>query len=942
MPSSIKIRIQKIIPVFLTLIFFHLNADCQVQELLPEINLNAGLQSNAVRVVRLDGESRIWIGTDNGLNIFNSTLPAQKNIITTIGNQSVWDIAFLDSLVLIGTRYDGLYIFNQKTGNLFQHLPSSAINIIRKIKILDKNCFILTNKQTYQWSDKILKILPVKTNLNVDFITDIFSWNGHLYGTTFPEGYILEFNRNTFEKDCTGNFFPPGRKSTALLCAMSSGNTLVLGGDRFYIIIEGEKIPKEYLIPQIKMSNYAVWDIAFIKNKIYLAIGETLTNQKGFIYEHGQTSFKENKISEKGFLTSFAFDSAKDCLYYGSLTKGLYLQKSISGNIFINTTVSTKFIANNHQVFGYDENSIINFSEKAADRQKKFYRTNNEAGGLITNVTLFGDTLVVAFEFSIQFYNLKTNELIYHLPIGADEIVAQKNDFYLFSNYRGVHKFKFNTYKIGQVKNTESFLSYPQKFHDLIIFLNREKGFNIIKKDSAFTLKCDDKTIAFTSDYAVIKDTLYALIRNSIKSYKIDMNSQKLILQKVSNLDNIVEGFLTEWIIAKNEKLYLVNDKGILSFNSFDNKIMSYYYFGNYNEINKPLIDGDSLLIATPSVLTKIAFTDIDNEEIPVTKNFTIQSPKNVNENLAFKTEFEYPDYLIQNHSLKEINLYRDGEFVLQKYTLGNEINFPAGLKYGSYEFHLNVGNTEIVKSLDITLPINRNPKFFIAVIIVVLAILSLLIKNWFDKKEFTKKLSQSRLLVLKQNLNPHFVFNSMNLISSLILEGKNKEAVKVVSEFSNLQRTYLETNNKEAITLTEELKFLESYLKLQQRRFYHDNEFQFSISIDTLVDTNSILLPPLILQPLAENAIKYGVIGSKAKEKKIWIDIKGRDPLIISIEDNGLQVTSKNKGFGLGHQIVEERISLFKSPISFFKNKSPLQSTCGYRVEICVGRGVK
>ena len=306
-----------------------------------------------------------------------------------------------------------------------------------------------------------------------------------------------------------------------------------------------------------------------------------------------------------------------------------------------------------------------------------------------------------------------------------------------------------------------------------------------------------------------------------------------------------------------------------------------------------------------------------------------------MNENIAFKTEFNYPGYLLNSHYLKKLKWYRDGEFVGQKFTLENSINFPSGLEYGDYKFDLWIDDKVISKPIDISLPLNRDPKLFIAILIVIVAILFLLVKNWLDKRDFKRKLNQSRLLVLKQNLNPHFVFNSMNLISSLILEGKNKKAIQVVSDFSNLQRTYLETNNKDRITLTEELEFLNSYLKLQQTRFYHDNIFQFSISIDPQIDANSIFLPPLILQPLAENSIKYGVVGSKAKDKKIWIDIKGINPLVISIEDNGKDVIAKNNGFGLGHQIVSERISLFKTQISFLKNKTPLNSVTGYRVEI-------
>lgn len=759
-----------------------------------------------------------------------------------------------------------------------------------------------------------------------------------MYATTFPVGYIFQFTNGVFEKECTTDFLPTGRKPKALLCATSSSNKLVLGGDGYYLVLETGKKTKAYQFPQNSNNNYAVWDIAFIKDKIFLALGETLSNQKGFLYEHGQMQFQQNKLTEKGFLTSFAYDSMRNCLYCASLTKGLYLRKGISGNEYIDIPIASSFTANKKHIIAYNDRSVFNFSGVNYSEFKIFNGTKKQSKSLISMVKLSGDTMVVTSEFFTRFYNLKTHKLIYQLPIGAEEVGIVKNDFYFFQLYGSIYRFNFPTYHLTRINKGESFLPYPQNCLGKIVYLNREKGFHIIEKDTAFPLISDDKGIAFISDYALINNTLYALIRNSIKSYEIDWNSHRLILKKVSNLDNIVEGFTTKWVITRSDKLYLVNEKGMLLFDSDNDKIKNYYYFGNYNDINKPVLYGDSLIIANYSSLTKIAFKEIDKERI-FSNDFMLHVPESVNENLAFNIKLENPDYLIQNHSLKKLEWYRNGEFVAQKYTVGDEINFPAGLKYGKYDFHLLAGNGEVVRSIDITLPLNRNPKFFAAIIIVVLAIFGLLIKNWFDKKEFTKKLSQSRLQVLKQNLNPHFVFNSMNLISSLILEGKNDEAIKVVSDFSNLQRTYLETNNKEEISLSEELRFLESYLKLQQRRFCHDNEFQFLISVDKTVDMNSILLPPLILQPLAENAIKYGVIGSKAKKKKIWIDITGKDPLIISIEDNGQEVISKNSGFGLGHEIIEERIRLFKSPLSFKKNKAPLHSDSGYRVEIQVAK---
>lgn len=149
-----------------------------------------------------------------------------------------------------------------------------------------------------------------------------------------------------------------------------------------------------------------------------------------------------------------------------------------------------------------------------------------------------------------------------------------------------------------------------------------------------------------------------------------------------------------------------------------------------------------------------------------------------------------------------------------------------------------------------------------------------------------------NRLHILKQNLNPHFVYNSMNLISSLILEEKYDEAILVVSEFSKLQRSYLETNNKDVISLQEEIDFIEVYLKLQQRRFENDNSFIYNIKVEDNIDLRSIMVPPLILQPLVENAIKHGIIESKSNKRQISIEILGSRPIIIGIEDNGMGYT--------------------------------------------------
>ena len=924
---------------------FSFNAFCQEENLLPEINQSSGLESNAVRCVMLDSKGRVWTGTDNGISILNANSSVQKNIISGVGNKSVWGINFLDSLVFIGTRFDGLFIFNQQTGKLMEQYPPTSISLIRKIKVFDKKVYILSNTGAFQWKPKDLIKLKFTESIKDDFPTDLFVWEGSLYALAYPTKNILKFNNAAFEENVTQAFLP-GARNYSLLCAQSTDSILVIAGDGFYMVKEANKKPILYQLPQSYNEKYVAWDILIKGNKIILALGENSSGSKGMLHIHGEPFYQQNG-SDYGFLTSMAFDPTNDCIYYGDLNRGLFLQKSLSGIMGIHKAKGSKFIANSKNIFmhtGSFLHSMLPNSKIGIDKVLPLKVGKKRSIG----AQLFGDTLIVVYEDFIRLFNatslLEVNKIsIEKFGNGLMSMQLVEDGLYLFYNYSSsIYKVNLSNKKLSRI-SSESFLPFTQKVNNRIIQLNKEIGFSFIEKDSSVKLSSIDKSIAFSEDFAVIKDNLYVLIKNHLKSYHIDFLSHQIIPLKNFNIDSTIEGFTAKWIVSKNNKLYLINNKGILQFQQSSGSLISYYYLGNYNQIDKPLISGDGLLITTPSMLTRIAFKDIEKQSASIHANeISMEYQKIVNENLSFSITVAYPDYLVQNHNLKYIILKKNGKLINKKYSINNKFNFPNGLKYGDYDLELNLGNAQISSGINISLPLNRNPYFFGFIILFVLIIILLLLKSLLDKKEFNKKLMQNRLQVLKQNLNPHFVFNSMNLISSLILEEKYDKAVEVVSEFSNLQRTYLETNNKDSITLNEELKFLDSYLKLQQTRFHYDSDFSYDINVSPDVNVNTIVLPPLILQPLAENAVKYGVISSMAINKKIWIEVKGKNPMIISIEDNGDRLEPTNAGLGLGQKLVQERIELFmhdhRTPLQIFFNKTPLHSANGYRVEVHIG----
>jgi LytS/YehU family sensor histidine kinase len=194
---------------------------------------------------------------------------------------------------------------------------------------------------------------------------------------------------------------------------------------------------------------------------------------------------------------------------------------------------------------------------------------------------------------------------------------------------------------------------------------------------------------------------------------------------------------------------------------------------------------------------------------------------------------------------------------------------------------------------------------------------------------------------LIQQNLNPHFVFNSLNLIYSSILEDKKEEALQTVRDFSNLHRSFLERSKEKQVSIASELNFIESYLAIESMRFQENIAINYTINIAPSCDTDAVFIPPNILQPLIENAIKYGILGYQGTEiPAIFIDVlSSNQQVIIAIENPIGETVELYKGTGMGLSIVGERIKLFnqerKSNIQILTNQGCSHFQKGYRVTI-------
>lgn len=156
------------------------------------------------------------------------------------------------------------------------------------------------------------------------------------------------------------------------------------------------------------------------------------------------------------------------------------------------------------------------------------------------------------------------------------------------------------------------------------------------------------------------------------------------------------------------------------------------------------------------------------------------------------------------------------------------------------------------------------------------------------DKVTLEKDLRQSILTSIRSQMNPHFVFNALNTIHSYIYTSDKSTASDYLIKFSDLTRSVLEMSNKESISLKEELDALELYLYLENARL--DGELNYTIYVEEAVNKEVIHIPPMMIQPYVENAVKHGLLHLKEREKIISIDFQLHENVLkITITDNGI-----------------------------------------------------
>ena len=482
-----------------------------------------------------------------------------------------------------------------------------------------------------------------------------------------------------------------------------------------------------------------------------------------------------------------------------------------------------------------------------------------------------------------------------------------------------------------------------KSFNKGALFIGRNDGLFIYSKDSLREVYSNNKPFeARVSDLEFSDSTLFVATRgDGILFYKKDASSIA-ITKKEGLISNEVDK-----LAFSKDKLYAASKEGLslITLRDSSYEILNFTVKNGLisNEINDVYVRNDTIWLATNKGIVMFG-----QNQSPFRKESTVVYLKSLLIN-GKRVSLKQNNYFKYNENDLEISyeaisflaqgklLYRYRMMGLDhswKETSSRSLRFP-NLPPGDYKFMIQYQNEQLSWSTPSTLfkieikkPFWNEFWFLLTVILVFLGLVYLYTRRYIrkinQKITIQKQILDLERRALQAQMNPHFIFNSLTSIQSLISQNKNENAEDFLVTFSRLVRASLNHSTRTFISLEDEITLLNDYLEIESLRF--EDVFDWSIKVSDDIEAYELSLPPMMIQPFIENAIDHGL---RPLEKKGLLEIeimKAENEMIrVSINDNGVgrSISKKQKTRihnSLGVNLVKDRLQLLskKSSITF------------------------
>jgi two-component sensor histidine kinase len=387
----------------------------------------------------------------------------------------------------------------------------------------------------------------------------------------------------------------------------------------------------------------------------------------------------------------------------------------------------------------------------------------------------------------------------------------------------------------------------------------------------------------------------------------------------LSDLNTITQLPKSEFLIVNNafvnnQSLWLATNSGVLQYDKYKDKFqlsqqLDMSYGLPSNQINSVFVHENEMLISTNSGLATLP---LQNKNTSSFIDIYFDGVQFNNQPITNQSIFNYLDNNNLNVSVSSIDFSSGNNILSYKYKLHplqkNWISSTAPtINFNNLqpkEYTLFIEKNDIEKTFSFTIKPLWWQTIWFKLLSGFIIVFSTLYLVWIWSKQIQKKkdqkiiqekqLSEIQLKALRSQMNPHFVFNSLNAIQYYINNNETVLSEKYLIKFSKLIRMFFDFSQQQFVTLEEEITLLTNYLEMEKMRF--GDKLSFYIEKDMDLKQN-IKLPSMILQPIVENAVNHGIFHKKGKGTvRISITKPNTTDLKVSIKDDGIGINQSLK----------------------------------------------
>ena len=844
--------------------------------------------------IHQDRSGIYWFATNNGLYKFDGYQFKQLSCETMLSN-SLFN--------LIESEQGELYC-NNLSGQIFS-VTNDSISLY--FQVPDSLMGSEINISTDNLGDVIVmtgSLFRIKKDKSVELIAEATTtqYTGQLFKRKNGALIFTDINNSTTHQLLDGNSTILWKFSTTILPRFLYEKSVL----KAYDLLSGKEVfCKNAYFENIPTSQEDRRLIYATSNHIWDA---KLTGG-AYIKEIAQKKFESNMIFKSHVLSAMHEDQEGNILI-GTFGEGILVIPNIYSQIYSLKTIDdkpTKLVTNHKNVLyiGSQLGNLYEFTpEKGINKLNYKNARSVECIGFLEHINglILSDKMpqVVLID-SLNGYikNTETNTT----NLGAiKDVTTYNKETYLIGSNTGVYLFKplDKNNKITKLLNFDGRTnSIGFDANNKLIYSGTSRGLRIGNTLDSDLFELDGAPI-------ICKDILFC----NKKIYVSAQEKGVLIFENGKLIDqwNLKSGLPSNSVnklVVYKDRFILSADNGIFVV-SRDGKVLRSIKKPEgiiKSQSNEIEVLGDYLFIAQSEGLLRINLEKLERQNFELCPNL-IQIKINDSllgdtSNLVLKHDENKITFILSLISLKYTSdiqyKYRlagiDKDWQYNDYEQ-NTFEYKS-LPAGDYVFEYSVvfrNQESQIKAFKfkIRTPYWQTWYFFFLLLILTIGVAYLIyrlqIKRQKKLNQIEKEVIASKLKAVQSQMNPHFIFNSLNSIQDLVLQQDGKNAYNYISKFAFLVRKILHFSEVDFIDLEEEIKVLDVYLELEKLRFHSGFEYIISSEVDDDVE-----LPPMIVQPFVENAIKHGLLHKEGNKKLTIHFALQNEQLTCTVADNGI-----------------------------------------------------